>query len=229
MPYLMRIEMERTRRRIRDYLCNVFTGYAFEPKKLDRATGALALDVLAQRYAESSHFKGDLSKYTISDYNRESADNRILEHGARVWFTDPKGRVLSGIAYYNINNMWWVVSGRFGLTNVASFNLFAVKPDNLRLKRNGKLRRQRLEKEISRAVDAMKFERAAVLRDILFPGDVEVFNVWSNRHQLYHRANFCGYTADQSKAGKFTAAEVRGWDDEDNRVVPISSDSRVAA
>ena len=32
MPYLLRLEMERTRRRIRDYLCAVFSGYRFDPK-----------------------------------------------------------------------------------------------------------------------------------------------------------------------------------------------------
>lgn len=32
MPYVLRLEMERTRRRIRDYLCNVFSGYTFDSK-----------------------------------------------------------------------------------------------------------------------------------------------------------------------------------------------------
>lgn len=30
MPYLVTLELECTRRRIRDYLCNAFTGYVFE-------------------------------------------------------------------------------------------------------------------------------------------------------------------------------------------------------
>ncbi|AZD65984.1 hypothetical protein SAMN04489802_4410 [Pseudomonas chlororaphis] len=30
IPYLMRQEMEHTRRRIRTYLCNVFSGYYFD-------------------------------------------------------------------------------------------------------------------------------------------------------------------------------------------------------
>ncbi len=33
MPYVLRLEMERTRRSIRDYLCNVFTGYEFAPPR----------------------------------------------------------------------------------------------------------------------------------------------------------------------------------------------------
>ncbi len=32
MPYVMRLEMERTHRKIRDYLCAVFTDYKFTPR-----------------------------------------------------------------------------------------------------------------------------------------------------------------------------------------------------
>jgi hypothetical protein len=49
-----------------------------------------------------------------------------------------------------------------------------------------------------------------------------LFNVWHDEHQLYHRAGFCGYTADQSKAGKFTTDEVRGWDSAPNKVMSIA-------
>jgi hypothetical protein len=228
MPYLVRIEMERTRRRIRDYLCNVFTGYVFEPDRFKRDTGATAVDLIEQSYRESSHFKGDLTRYTISDYNNQSADNGRIEHGARVWFADRKGRIVTGTAYYNINNMWWVAMGRHGLSNVASFEIYVKRPENPRVKRNGKLRRTRLEKELGLAVAAMRFERAALLRDIIFPGETELFNVWSVSHQLFHRPDFCGYTSDQSKAGKFTASEARGWSNADNRVVPISATTQEA-
>lgn len=179
MPYLMRIEMERTRRRIRDYLCNVFTGYVFKPVATSRSTGAAALELIEQSYRESSHFKGDLTKYTISDYNNRSADNGVVEHGARVWFADRKGRIVTGTAYYNINNMWWVVTGRYDHTNVASFELYMQLPDNARVKRNGPLRRRRLEAELASAIGAMKFERAELLRDLLFPDNPELFNVWT--------------------------------------------------
>lgn len=222
MPYLVRLEMERTRRRICNYLCNVFTGYVLNQQKVTRGNGARARELIEQSYRESCHFKGDLAKYTISSSNSGSADNGHVEHGARVWFADYKGRIVSGIAHYNINNMWWVAMGRYGLTNEASFNLYVKAPENLRVKRNGRIRRDRLEKELNAAIASMNFERAAVLRDILFHGSPELFNVWHEGHQLFHRANFCGYTSDQSQAGKFTANEVRGWSNADNRVVPIN-------
>jgi uncharacterized lipoprotein len=100
--------------------------------------------------------------------------------------------------------------------------VYVKSPGNVRVKRNDDRRRKRLEAEMASAVKGMKFERAAQVRDILFPGDQQLFNVWHNEHQLYHRAGFCGYTADQSQAGKFTADEVRGWDSAPNKVMSIA-------
>lgn len=175
MPYVMRLEMERTRRRIRTYLCNVFSGYTFTTDHFDgRANkcgpGHLnAMEWLAGCYKTSSHFKGDPAKFQISDYNRKSAEGAMLEHSQRVWFADHKGRICTGIAYYNINNMWWVILGQYGHTNLASFELFTVIPDDFRRKRNDKLREKRLKTLLEKAVEAMAFERAAQLRDLLFP------------------------------------------------------------
>jgi hypothetical protein len=228
MPYLIRIEMERTRRRIRDYLCGVFTGYEFDADKRSiyrKPLEQTAIERIHKHYAESWHFKGDwpayLQKNGSMDYNRRSADGAQLEHGQRVWFFDRKGRIATGVAHYNINNMWWVVTGQYDYTNEACFELYAKCPENPRIKRNAGLKRERLERELAKAVERMDFERASVLRDILFPGNPELFNVWHEEHQMYHCAGFSGYTRDQSKAGKFIAAELCGWDAKPNQVVPI--------
>lgn len=229
MPYTLRLEMERTRRRIREYLCGVFTGYEFKSDLSDGRSnkcGSMhltAMEWLNGCYATSSHFKGDLTKYTISDYNRKSANKTILEHGQRVWFYDQKGRINTGIAYYNINNMWWVVTGKYAVTNVSSFELFTECPENYRIKRNESQRRNRLEGELAKAIKAMNFEHAAVLRDILFPKREPLFMVWHNDHKAYHRAGFCGYTNNVTDAGKFTADEVNGWDRDPNKVVAMES------
>lgn len=175
-PYLLRLEMFRTRNRIRDYLCNVFSGYQFDPKHYSiyrKPLQETAMERIQQRYAESWHFKGDwqayLAKERWMDNNRKSADGVLLEHGQRVWLADRKGRIVTGIAYYNINNMWWVWLGKYDYTNEASFRLYTSAPENLRTKRNGDLRRKRLESELTEAVKQMNYERAATVRDILFP------------------------------------------------------------
>ncbi|PVY81088.1 UvrB/UvrC motif-containing protein [Cupriavidus alkaliphilus] len=225
MPYVMRLEMERTRRRIRDYLRNVFTGYTFDAECRSiyrKALELTAMEQIQRHYAESSHFKGDLTKYRISDYNNRGIDG-VIEHGAQVWTIDRKGRIVAGTAYYNINNMWWVRLGEYDYTNVASFEIYTKCPENVRLKRNAGLRRKSLERQLNTAIEKMNFERAAKLRDVLFPGSPQLYAVWHDDHQRYHCAGFCGYTSDKSKAGRFTADEVRGWNSAPNRVIALAA------
>lgn len=226
MTYLQRLEMERTRQRIRDYLCNVFTGYVFEPPKAERGPdGITAVEWIEQNYRESWHFDKKLGRPSgdESSYNNKSADGSAVRHGARVWFADWHGRMLEGTAYYNINNMWWVVSGEYGLNNIASFDIYTSKPENLRIKRNARQRRKRLERELSKATEAMNFERAAVLRDILFPGSPALYVVWHEGHNAYHSPGFNGYTQDKTKAGKFTADEVHAWNTAPNKVIELQA------
>lgn len=229
MPYLVRLEMERTRRRIRTHLCNVFTDYAFDSSRAQLHKKPLqytALERINQRYAESCHFKGaNWDQYKTKpgmSFNLQSADRCILEHGQRVWFADHKGRMCEGTALYNINNMWWVMTGRYDFTNVANFDLYTKPPENLRTKRNAKQRSKRLQALLADAVKAMNFERAAVLRDIAFPKGEPLFVVWHDEHQCYHRTEFRGYTKSLVDAGKFTAQEVKAWNKAPNRVLPMA-------
>lgn len=230
MPYVLRLEMERTRRRIRDYLCNVFTEYTFDTKRRTIYAKPLqftALQRIEQNYAESWHFKGDwpayLEKTQGMPWNRKSADGVMLDHGQRVWFADRKGRICEGTALYNINNMWWVVTGRYSYTNEGSFHLYTKAPENLRIKRNAGLRRKRLERLMEDAVRAMQFERAVVLRNILFPKGEPLFMVYHEEARAYHRAGFSGYSNDTVGAGKFTQAELRGWNAPPNKIVPMAA------
>lgn len=237
MPYVMRLEMERTRRRIRTYLCNVFSGYAFGSARTDSRSakcgpnGITALEYVAGCYESSHHFKGDWPKYLelhsskslggCFNSNRKSADGELLAHGQRVWAFDHKGRPLTGIAHYNINNMWWVVTGKYGVQNLACHELYTSQPENMRLKRNARIRRRRLEQELSKATASMNFERAAVLRDILFRNDAPLFMLYNEESSVYHKACFQGYTKDTVHAGKFTYDEVKGWANDVNKIVPL--------
>ena len=235
-PYLLRLEMERTRRKIRDYLCNVFTGYTFdEPRPgrhgRKRLKPPTAMEFLEGCYAESHHFKGDWQAYlevhnrpglvACFNSNRKSADGKLLEHGQQVYFFDRKGRAQTGTAFYNINNMWWVVSGKYAVTNEASFELYVDNPGDLRRKRNTKLRRSQLEKQLNKAMASMNFERAARLRGIIYPPNEPIFCLWHRGHQAYHCAGFRGYANDQLQAGKFTRAELKGWENDTNEIVPL--------
>lgn len=217
MPYLLRLEMERTRRRIRDYLCSVFTGYSFDSKKRSiykRPMQFTAMECIQQHYADSWHFKGvDFDDYKAKNfgmpYNIKSGDGAELSHGQRVWTTDWHGRWVEGIAYYNINNMWWVLLGRYDYSNKASFDIFVAPPKNPRLKQNQDQRRKRLESELAKAVKAMDFKRAEVLKHILWPKPEPLFHIMKDG--AYFAPNYRGYRDNPVDAGKYTEAELKPY------------------
>lgn len=242
MPYLVRLEMIRTRNTIRRYLCNVFTDYIFDSETHDGRnkkrgiTGLTALEYLEACYKSNCHFKGDWADYknknSISglascfNRNRKSAEGALLEHGQRVFFFDTKGRIKTGIAYYNINNMWWVASGKYAVTNMASFELHVELPENHRVKRNDGKRRKRLEEELSKSIAEHNFERSCTLRDILFPEGRAIYCLYNNEDRRYHRPGLNGYTNDQSKAGRFSFAELEGMQNDTNQIVKFGDEPK---
>lgn len=223
MPYTMRLEMERTRRRIRTYLLNVFTEYAFKPSRPTLGVmGVTGMEFSAYRRRTTGHYVPALDRAQFtSTHEALSADGHSLENGMRVYAID-NGRVISGTAYFILGGNWHVVTGRYAVSQVWHTQIWKQCPGNPRVKRNSKQRRQRLEAELAKAIAAMRFERAAVLRDILFPNNPVLFAIWNTEHQVYHRTHKCGYTRDLSEAGKFTLEEVRGWDQAPNKVIPLA-------
>lgn len=235
MPYVLRLEMERTRRRIRDYLCNVFEGYTFDSKHRStykRPMQFTAMELIQKSYAESWHFKGDMPAYLkkngykeLPSYNCTSRDKSTIEHGQRVWFKDWGGRIGEGIAYYNINNMWWVVTGRYDRRNISAGDIWVKCPENPRMKRNQRQRRARLERMLADAVKAMDFDRAKVLKAILWPEPEPLFHII--KEGAYFRSNYSGYTNDAVDAGKYTKAELKPYADQIQRgtlqAVPVAA------
>lgn len=166
-----------------------------------------ALDAIAKSYADSWHKDKVLGRPVCEyDHNRTAADGDLLEHGQTVWFPDSKGRIVRGTAYYNINNMWWVVAGG-SLYKEASRSLYGRPPAELRVKRNARARRARLEDELALATRRMQFLRAETLKHILF-GEDAAFMIWARDHNAYYRAQYSGYTTDVISAGKYTRAEA---------------------
>jgi hypothetical protein len=223
MPYVLWLEMERTRRRIRDYLCGVMEGYTFEPPKPKMGFyGVTALEYAAHTRRTSVHYVAELDRAKISNPGQDiSADGNKLENGTRVYAQAWHGRMVTGIAFYDLNGYWQIVTGRYGLERSYHNRIWVDNPGNLRMRRDTGQRRKRLESELSKAMKGMDFERAAVLRDILFPKEEQLYVVHHKEHDAYHRAGFCGYTNNLIDAGKFTAAEVEGWAKEPNEVIPL--------
>lgn len=162
---------------------------------------------IEKRYAESWHTDKALGHpHWNYDYNRKSSDGMLLEHGQTVWLADRKGRIIRGRAYYNINNMWWVIAGG-KLLNKGCHAVYASPPADLRTKQNERERRTRLEQQLSVAVARMDFRRAEILKGLLFGGE-PAFLIWARDHHAFYRSQYAGYTTDRINAGKYTKAEA---------------------
>ena len=168
----------------------------------------LAMDRISKGYAESCHTDKELGRPRCDyDYNRRSADGRLLDHGQTVWVPDEKGRIVRGRAFYNLNGMWWVVLSKDRLVNKVCSEIYAEQPENLRQKRNSRQRRNRLEAGISAAVMASNFRRAETLTRIAF-GDEPVWRIWSRKNDCFYAPQYSGYTSDANRAGRYTRDEA---------------------
>lgn len=168
-----------------------------------------ALEAIETDYASSWHRDKDLGRPVPGPYARNytSAEGEAIKQGSTVWFAQRDGRINRGAAYYNLNNMWWVVFGRYARTNLGAHELYCQPPTNLRVKRNDRVRRGRLEQELATATRRMDFKRAETLKSILF-GDQAPWMIWARDHDAYYRANYAGYTTDTISAGRYTHDEA---------------------
>lgn len=217
MPYLMRLEMERTRRRITKYLCNVFTDYQLSPDRWPPVgcgpNGITAMEWKDRQTKKTGHYREDLGHAQISMKCNETArDGGTIKHGSTVWFKDWRTkRFFKGTAYYDLNASWFLVWGKYGHGVVQANDIYTIQPENLRDRLSHGEREKRLNNEMNLAVKEMRFERAAQLRDILFPKAEPLFMLYHTGHNLYHRACFSGYSNNTHDAGKFTRAQLDGF------------------
>lgn len=182
MPYVLRLEMQRTRNRIRDYLCNVFDGYAFTPPRIsspnpdplayfnDSWDGEYEKKRGGHRFKRGADGWPDHSE--VKERARTDGDGAQMNHGDVRWTRDHKGRLLRGRIYGGINEQWMIVygPGHRDYAQVYHTALFTYRPGQTPAKHvPERLRGDRLKNELDKAVKEMRFERAAVLRDILHP------------------------------------------------------------
>lgn len=197
----MRVELE-----FRRIIAWLETIAAVEVKRRDELN-LPPMKRIEKRYAESCHSDKELGRPVCNyDCNRKSADGQLLEHGQTVWIPDNKGRILRGRAFYNINNMWWIIAGDV-LFNKGCFEIFATVPDGVREKRNERASRKRREMELQIAVQRMDYHRAQVLKSIIF-GAEQTYMIWARNHRAYYRSQYAGYSSDTAGAGRYTKAEA---------------------
>lgn len=133
MPYLIRcqffVELK--------YIRNLFNclGYADHSDPVFKT----AIDEIKYRLVKEWHHPQESMDFNLQDlhgetsqgyYNNIDKDGKTIRNGDVKYFRDRKGRLMRGMAYHNINNMWWVIINKHSWKNLASFELFDLTPEN---------------------------------------------------------------------------------------------------
>lgn len=165
-----------------------------------------ATEFIAKRNTGSGHYDSALGHARIEPHNAKSGDGNTIKHGSVVWYRGCDGRARRGVARYNLNNMWWVVSSEDDFHNMGSHQILTAPPSDLRRAVDPSIRRDRLEREHRAALDAEDYDRAKMLRRLAF-GDGPLY--WLKKGDSLYATNARGYVGDTSRAGRFTAEEAR--------------------
>lgn len=105
------------------------------------------------------------------NYNRQAADGSLLVDAQPILFRGRDHRLQKGVAYHNLNNMWWVLLPCGTVRNMASFELHPEGSIELRPGRGGdayeRAKRSRLGALLNKAKSDDQLEQAIVYRDII--------------------------------------------------------------
>lgn len=105
-----------------------------------------AVDKIKQRFVDSWHHpQKSMDEFELKDlvglfpeesYNHTDRDKKIIRNGDVKYFRSRgTGRLMRGVAYHNINNMWWVLLNKTEYTNVADFELFDPTAEDYKARR----------------------------------------------------------------------------------------------
>lgn len=102
--------------------------------------------------------------------NRNASDGSLLVDSQPVNFFR-YGRIQYGIAFHNINNMWWVLLPSGEIRNEACFELFPIGTVEILRGRYGDIhantRTRKLQRLLNTSKEKNEFERAIIYRDLL--------------------------------------------------------------
>jgi hypothetical protein len=158
--------------------------------------------------------------------NSLDANKNLISCGDIKYFYS--GRKLQrGRAYYNINNMWWIVTNDTEYTNIASFNLFDYeKGMEFKKKFTPEQQLNRLSQELKKYSNLHAFERCIKIRNEILKLSTEpTYRVWSIKHGCWWAPNNCGYTKDKSKAGIYLESNIKQDyhnNGVDSKIIPVN-------
>lgn len=139
MPYLIKLLFQNEVRHMKLFLESL--GCINNSKQIYKK----AEDKVKQNFVESCHHPQKTMDFKLSDldgdtpeynYNNTDRDKKTIYNGQVKYFRDRRtGRLMRGIVYHNINNMWWVILNTYEYTNIADFQLFDPTEDDFKQRR----------------------------------------------------------------------------------------------
>lgn len=99
-------------------------------------------------------------------HNDTDADGLRIVDGEVRYFRGYDGHLNRGVAWHNINNMWWVICHAGKVRNICCHDLFAYDPERHH-RREVPNALSVMEGKLARMVKAQKFEKAIGLRDAI--------------------------------------------------------------
>lgn len=204
MPFLTGLKTDIELQKLKAWLDRTH-GYAPSNDVGDRRPVSAAA-YLMRYYAESGHNDKALGRPKPSSYHdARSAEGATIEHGALVWTRGRDGRVRRGRAFYKLGTNWMVVFSTYDYCHVQAWEIMLTCPAELRRSIDPRVRRDRLERLINAAVRDDHFDRAQLLRRVLF-GDAPLYRILKG--DSYYAPISCGY-GSIGYAGRYTAAEAQ--------------------
>lgn len=161
MPYLTRQRCLATKLKLVRYLQKHW-GYEVSDKSkpiIEKRISAHELITTDNR--QCWHYKEELDRRDWNiDSNRKSADGQLLDEYMTVYARGYDGRWIKGVTRYNINNMWWIVVGKWERKNIACFDIYVEKPEDLHVRVSNRVAERRIVQHQKRCIDNKYFIKA---------------------------------------------------------------------
>lgn len=115
------------------------------------------------KHCQNNHWKSGNPKELadidnlVREYDRQrnstDRDNKQIISGQVKYFRDYNGRLVRGMVYHNINNMWWVLINDFKYSNEAAFRLFDATAEDFNARR---LKKHKIPEKKQKELDYLK-------------------------------------------------------------------------
>ncbi len=146
MPYMIQLQYKK----YMNQLIRLLKGIT-DVKDITSRSPKLAEEWIKCRYVESCHHEQKdtdfdlriLDGQTQPPYNGMDRDKKTIRNGDIKYFRGRDGYLYRGRVYHDLNNMWWVIMGKYTVRKAAAFELFDLGPDDKR----GRLARVRIPPE----------------------------------------------------------------------------------